>query len=71
MLSGMILVTSNQNVFQWCSDMIQAWDYGLGLFLINNLDRDTPLWEKREADGVWERDAKCGVKFESENPASL
>lgn len=45
--------------------------YGPGFFLINNLDRDTLLWEKREADGIWERDAKYGVKSESENPASL
>lgn len=50
--------------------MVQA-QHGPGLFLISSLDKDTLLWEKREADGVWERCANHSVKSEPENAILL
>lgn len=50
--------------------MVQA-HRGPGLFLISRLDRDTFLWEKKEADGEWERDANHGIKSDPENAILL
>lgn len=39
--------------------------------LINSSDKDTLLWEKREADWVWERDANYGIKSNPEDAVLL
>lgn len=50
--------------------MVQA-QHGPGLFLISSLDRITLLWENRESDGMWEKDANHGIKLEPENAVLL
>lgn len=54
----------------YCFGMVQA-QRGPGLFLISSLDRDTLSWEKRGADGVWEKGENHSVKSETENAVLL